>query len=759
MSTTKADNPAAPRGFDSPVISRKDDHLNRWPLAREIFGIATTGPKEWSVRIGIYGEWGTGKTSVLRFVDSMASQAGHIVIWFDPWEHSTQHDLWQAFVLTVFDHLERKLGQVPGADQAKRKAWMDKAKGIVGAIAGIANDKAGKALDIGLNLVRKHFDFSPEDLASLQSILGDRRVIVLIDDLDRTAPELVPEILFALKELMDIPAFSFICAFDPFVVGEVLGKYHPGFGEGLKFLDKIIDYPRWLPPASAEGLANLSVAEAARSCNYVPQAAIRDAVSLLPKNPRAVRQFIRLLTLLKPHIERHYDCELNWPVILAANILKIRHPRFAHEVLDDAGFWRVIASPLPLLPGTDAHKKVDEAISERIQRARKDLGLALSGSDEKEIKESISALCSHAKSLSGLHAQSLLYQVKIAEAPAAVTRKEFDAFLSQWVPNQSREMAETWIEDHAQKVQRSDLDVYGEVLDAAVWRYADVVRHADEALAEGDKPTLTHQAASLFACLECLVFSLGKLNQATKLIGDRQLETLLSTFASLLDPSLPVRPESSVRNASFVLRLVEEWSPDVTPLLRLLYSSTFFGGVSAGELRKKLCAVAAPKYVRQTLANFRLAGFVQHLLHKHTATFDVNRMIWDLEDQVLVQLRSEALQVLAEAASNRAVQENAYELLRWFVLVDGREEPATRKSEEKLFSDQTLVDAIWDAAAATPLTARAVYQLRQLPLILQRLGIKCKSRPWWRQPSNNLFVPSPPSPAPDESESPMAQPS
>ena len=187
MTAANTDTSAASRGFDSPVASRQDDHLNRWPLAREIFGIATTGPKAWSVRVGIYGEWGTGKTSVLRFVDSMASQAGHIVIWFDPWEHSTKHDLWQAFVLTVFDHLERKLGQVPGADQAKRKAWMDKAKGIVGAIAGIANDKAGKALDIGLNLVRKHFDFSPEDLASLQSILGDRRVIVLIDDLDRTA--------------------------------------------------------------------------------------------------------------------------------------------------------------------------------------------------------------------------------------------------------------------------------------------------------------------------------------------------------------------------------------------------------------------------------------------------------------------------------------------------------------------------------------------------------------------------------------------
>jgi predicted KAP-like P-loop ATPase len=74
-------------GFDAAVARHEDDYLNRWPLAREIYGIATTGPRDWSVRVGIYGEWGTGKTSVLKFIDSMASKDGQAVIWFDPWEY------------------------------------------------------------------------------------------------------------------------------------------------------------------------------------------------------------------------------------------------------------------------------------------------------------------------------------------------------------------------------------------------------------------------------------------------------------------------------------------------------------------------------------------------------------------------------------------------------------------------------------------------------------------------------------------------
>jgi hypothetical protein len=39
-------------GFDVAVRRREDDFLNRWPLAKEIYGIAITGPQDWSGRVG-----------------------------------------------------------------------------------------------------------------------------------------------------------------------------------------------------------------------------------------------------------------------------------------------------------------------------------------------------------------------------------------------------------------------------------------------------------------------------------------------------------------------------------------------------------------------------------------------------------------------------------------------------------------------------------------------------------------------------------
>src|SRR4051812_36359054 len=90
-------------GFDSAVKTRAEDHLNRWPFAQEIYGIAIAGPAGWSVRVGIYGEWGTGKSSVLEFIGAMAEGDGHTLVRFNPWQYSTKNALWREFVSEVYN--------------------------------------------------------------------------------------------------------------------------------------------------------------------------------------------------------------------------------------------------------------------------------------------------------------------------------------------------------------------------------------------------------------------------------------------------------------------------------------------------------------------------------------------------------------------------------------------------------------------------------------------------------------------------------
>lgn len=610
---TSRDGPQQSGGFDAAVRRREEDYLDRWPLAREIYGIAVTGPTEWSVRVGVYGEWGTGKTSVLEFIATMATKDHHVVIRFDPWEHSSKESLWRSFVLTIFGKIEATLGTIKGAKAARAKGWMSKATGVITTVAGLVNQNAGKVIGASLDLVKEHFSFSRNDLATLHDVLGGKHIVVLIDDLDRTAPELVPEILFALKELMDIPGFSFVCAFDPMVVGKVLNRYNPGFGEGLSFLEKIIDYPRWLPPPPPDGLTRLALAESKRYSPYVPEDPIRDAVGLLPSNPRAVRQFVRLLALLRPQIERHYEYELNWPIILAANVLKVRHPRIAYGLLNDTDFWQRIERTSLIAKDQEEERQVANEINTHIDHVTSQANLQLTPIQRDEIKAALTRLYGQLNRWALQSSNYLTEQMEIAEAPHAVTWKEYDNFFKAWEAKPSKTTVQNWITKHAIQVERSELRVYTELFDATIVTYAKSLREADDKFVDTDKTPFERKAEALLALTECLLFDFGDLKKTKKKIGLKQLQQLSETVASLSATTSPFHIKLWPRTEKLLIRLIEQWTGDVSMLMTVIHPTdlfhfTHYEGPSVQALHKNSEHYSCPNLQHKSLAPFDNPG-------------------------------------------------------------------------------------------------------------------------------------------------------
>ena len=347
----------------------------------------------------------------------MAKHDGQTVVRFNPWQHSSKDALWLAFVTAIYNQPIFYSMERAGWVRTKKKfTWLLNRGKVAEEGTAVFNETAGKAVGAGLDIVKGWFSFTEDDLKAVRAKLGDKRVIVLIDDLDRTAPELVPEILFALKELMNIPGFSFVCAFDPVVVGQVLGTFHPGFGNGLKFLEKIIDYPRWLPPPTPEGLAKLAIADAKKYCDYVPEAELRDSICLLPQNPRAIRQFIRLISLLKPQIQRHNEDELRWNIILAANVIKIRQPRLAHILLKDEAFWNKIGGVSLMAKEDEEQKELDKAIKAHVGNVALSQGITLTETEQIEIFTAMKRLCSKVNVWFGNSAEVNAYQTDICES-------------------------------------------------------------------------------------------------------------------------------------------------------------------------------------------------------------------------------------------------------------------------------------------------------------------------------------------------------
>src|SRR5262245_2072488 len=104
---------------DAPATRREHDRLRRWNLAKTIYDLVRACPREWSPRVGLYGGWGEGKTSVLKFIENLALGEGVPVLWFSPWNAKDKVELWKAFSA----ELERRLGYRPGREHRVRR-WL-----------------------------------------------------------------------------------------------------------------------------------------------------------------------------------------------------------------------------------------------------------------------------------------------------------------------------------------------------------------------------------------------------------------------------------------------------------------------------------------------------------------------------------------------------------------------------------------------------------------------------------------------------------
>ena len=162
-----------------------------------------------------------------------------------------------------------------------------------------------------------------------------------------------------------------------------------------------------------------------------------------------------------------------------------------------------------------------------------------------------------------------------------------------------------------------------------------------------------------------------------------------------------------------------------------------------------------PHFARQVLESFRQDGFIERISARDEDTVEQAGILWDPSSPIWTTLRTETLKLLSQAAPNRAVQENAYELLHWYVVQREGHAHGDLSKMQALLSDQSVFDAIWNAAIATPLAPRAVYQLRHLPKIVEQLKIKCAPPTWWQQIAATFIVPAPATP-PAEGDQPPA---
>jgi hypothetical protein len=473
-------------GYDAPISAAVDDLLNRAPFAQEIAHIASRCPGDWSVRIGVYGNWGTGKTSALRLVESLLEPEVPVV-WFNPWGHADQDAMWASFVQTVFQRLATADRTVHGAtwDKVKRSA-----RGLLDTVEKMAKirKETEVALSLGTPWLGEWLKASAEDLEGLTLSLGGKRVVVILDDVDRVDPKLLPSLFFALQELLDLPGFSFILSLDPKVVGKALGEYHKGWGDGEEFLEKIIDFPRRLPDPTSKDLWRLASTDLRRYCGFLALEFVERDFKLLPSNPRRLRMFIRHLWSLETQVARHRTDELDLACLVLLALFRFSWPELASvvlssdELLQGMAMMRIVDSKSPSLKRT-----IDQ-----VETTTKSI---LKDASDHEVQRATALMKALGESWTMLSPSDVRRHAYLAERPSILTRKEFEEMLNLWRNDSDTQRA--WIATHSARVGHNVPDVSRALFQAAL-RHS----HSSMGLAAGsrDGAGLVEAVAMASAC-------------------------------------------------------------------------------------------------------------------------------------------------------------------------------------------------------------------------------------------------------------------
>ncbi len=246
-----SEKPMAELSSDRPSTDPAQDLFGHAPFARTLARAIRGYRSSDGIVLALYGPWGSGKSTVLAYVEHELEQGPEaerpVVVSFNPWWFSGQEHLARAF-----------LGQLQAVLPAKHagfKALGNKLSEFGGALGGVA-DLAGAAFGIPLGgkvieAGAKLLATKPKDVPALKKAVSallleeKKRVLVVIDDIDRLAPDEVRQLFTVIKALADFPYITYLLAFDREVAATAISE-QTGL-PGDRYLEKIIQVPFELP--------------------------------------------------------------------------------------------------------------------------------------------------------------------------------------------------------------------------------------------------------------------------------------------------------------------------------------------------------------------------------------------------------------------------------------------------------------------------------------------------------------------------------
>jgi energy-coupling factor transporter ATP-binding protein EcfA2 len=304
--------------------------------------------------VGIFGSWGSGKTTLMRTIERELSPAKTISLQFSAWRYEKEPNLIIPLLDVVREGLIRWSEQNSAFQQKALATASTIGNAIYSLLAGLSF-KVGlpNALEISYKAnesLAQARDFAEKEKAARVPrsfyhaafrALGDSfkeflkagtpdRIVVFVDDLDRCLPQGALDVLEAMKLFFDLEGFVFVVGLDQSVVERSIDlKYRsdptPASASdsaayqirGADYIKKIFQVPFSVAPVAITQLDEFlsaiyveSQLPPEQTADFQTQVAphLRYIVDGSGVNPREIKRYLNAYTLgmkIKPNLDRN----------------------------------------------------------------------------------------------------------------------------------------------------------------------------------------------------------------------------------------------------------------------------------------------------------------------------------------------------------------------------------------------------------------------------------------------------------------------
>lgn len=273
------------------------DMLNNRAIANTIVKLIDESEGH-PISIGVHGDWGAGKSSILAMIEEQFPSKKTdttVCIRFNGWKHQGFEDSKIALMSSILSEITRRRRMTAKAKEVAQKLWkninwisvaksvgsvaMTAATGIppIGLLSELVNNLKSSAEDsekvadaieyIGNYLsdakvfedisLSKEFSEFQKSFESLLKATKIKKLIILIDDLDRCLPKVTIETLEAVRLFLFSKSTAFVIAADEAMIEYAVQSYFPNYPSGSeqnrgyeyskRYLEKLIQVPFRIP--------------------------------------------------------------------------------------------------------------------------------------------------------------------------------------------------------------------------------------------------------------------------------------------------------------------------------------------------------------------------------------------------------------------------------------------------------------------------------------------------------------------------------